>query len=146
MRGQKSSSQRHAPPRCAIRSSMGLGRFAAGPSSGLCYGDARRPSRNQAGNCRPYRRIRDEPSGFFGDPHLQWPRGHPIVLPWTSRAESITFPRTRDSTPWWPSIAPLVAELAVRHSEIVRDLDTPGDLEYWQTRRIRTVILRPKWK
>jgi molybdenum cofactor cytidylyltransferase len=62
-------------------------------------------------------------------------RGHPIVLPWNVACGVRCLPADSGLNALVAEHSHIVAELAVRHSEIVRDLDTPGDLEYWQTRQ-----------
>ena len=62
-------------------------------------------------------------------------RGHPIVLPWKVAALVHSLPAGMGLNSLVEKHHSLVAELAVSHSEIVRDLDTPDDLEYWQDRQ-----------
>jgi molybdenum cofactor cytidylyltransferase len=62
-------------------------------------------------------------------------RGHPIVLPWTVAVAVRSLRAGSGLNSLVAQHGHLVAELAVSHSEIVRDLDTPEDLEYWQNRQ-----------
>ncbi len=120
---------------------LGLERLEQGRPPDCVMLTPGRPSRNQSGNCRPYRRIRDEPSGFFGDPHLQWATGPSDRIAVEHRVRSALPSRRLGLNTLVAEHSPIVVELAVRHSEIVADLDTPGDSSIGKPARIRTVIL-----
>lgn len=59
-------------------------------------------------------------------------RGHPIVLPWNIAVAVRSLPAGFGLNALVAQYTHLVAELPISHLEVVRDLDTPGDLEYWQ--------------
>jgi molybdenum cofactor cytidylyltransferase len=61
-------------------------------------------------------------------------RGHPIVFPWKVAVAVRSIPVGLGLNALVAQHSRLVAELAVSHFEIVRDLDTLDDLEYWQNR------------
>jgi molybdenum cofactor cytidylyltransferase len=71
-------------------------------------------------------------------------RGHPIVLPWRVAVVVRSLPVGLGLNALVAQHSHLVAELAASHPEIVRDLDTPDDLEYWQRRSNEAPIIPTK--
>jgi molybdenum cofactor cytidylyltransferase len=73
-------------------------------------------------------------------------RGHPIVLPWKVAVAVHSLPEGMGLNALVAEHSDLVAELATSHPEIVRDLDTPDDLAYWQNRHNADRNLATKMK
>jgi molybdenum cofactor cytidylyltransferase len=61
-------------------------------------------------------------------------RGHPIVLPWPVASLVQSLPTGMGLNALVAQHSHLVVELVMSNAEIVHDLDTPDDLEYWQNR------------
>jgi molybdenum cofactor cytidylyltransferase len=62
-------------------------------------------------------------------------RGHPIILPWNIAAVVRRLPAGAGLNALVHQHSDIIGELAVGHCEVVRDLDTPDDLVYWQNRQ-----------
>lgn len=83
-----------------------------------------------------------EQPGYLVVPGYGGRRGHPLVLPWSMAMQIPGLPSGEGINALVARHQDSILEVAVSNPELLADLDTPDDLDRWQSSRHFSVIVR----